>query len=116
MRVHMLISMASSEFSVAPGDAHECDEAEAARLFAAGYAIPIIEPATDPDAPVPALADIQSLRPEWVPVFEAEGFATVAAIAAATVEQLDALPVDGLGPKTAVKIIAEAQALLATES
>ena len=43
MRVRMLTGMAGLAMSLAPGDVHECDEAEAIRLIEAGYAVPEAE-------------------------------------------------------------------------
>lgn len=42
MKLKMLVSMVGG-VSLAPGDIHECDSAEAKRLIEAGYAVPFAE-------------------------------------------------------------------------
>ena len=41
MKVKMLTGMAGRDYSLSPGDEHECSDAEAARLIAAGFAEPL---------------------------------------------------------------------------
>ncbi len=43
----MLVGLSGPAFTRNPGDEHECDDAEAKRLIAAGFAVPIIEDPTE---------------------------------------------------------------------
>lgn len=43
MKIRMLVSMAGTGFSLSPGDETDRDDAEAARLIAAGFAVPVSE-------------------------------------------------------------------------
>ncbi len=53
------------------------------------------------------------VKEDWREAFTAANLGTVEAIAAATVEQLDAVDVKGLGKKKAADLIAAAKAALA---
>ena len=43
----MLVGLSGPTFTRDPGDEHECDDAEAKRLIAAGYAVPIVKDLTE---------------------------------------------------------------------
>lgn len=43
----MLVGLSGPTFTRNPGDEHECDDAEAKRLIAAGFAVPINEDPTE---------------------------------------------------------------------
>lgn len=47
----MLVGLSGPTYTRNPGDDHECDEAEAKRLIAAGYAVPIVEDVTERAVP-----------------------------------------------------------------
>lgn len=62
----------------------------------------------------PTLNQVTALKPEWLPHLAEAGIDTVAGVAAATVEQLDAIAkAKGLGPVTAQEAIDQAAALMA---
>jgi len=42
-KVTLLVGLSGQTSSYAPGDVYECDEAEAARLIGARYAVPFVE-------------------------------------------------------------------------
>lgn len=44
MKIKMLTSLSGPEYCLSPGDVREFPQAEAARLVAAGYAVPDVEP------------------------------------------------------------------------
>jgi hypothetical protein len=41
VKITMLVSLAGESFAVNAGDLYECDQAEAARMIAAGFAEPV---------------------------------------------------------------------------
>jgi hypothetical protein len=47
MKVKLKTSLSGPDISLASGDIHECDEAEAGRLIEAGYAVPYDEKAAE---------------------------------------------------------------------
>lgn len=47
MVVRLLVPIAGLGFSLGPGDPYECDDASAARLVAAGMAVPVEPPAAE---------------------------------------------------------------------
>lgn len=52
---------------------------------------------------------------DWLPAFRAAGIDSPEALSESTVEQLDALPVSGLGPVTAQRLIDAATEFVVTE-
>jgi hypothetical protein len=77
------------------------DDRNAAEWRAAGYS----EAQGDPCDP---LLDL-GIRPEWMDAFIEAGYDTREKIAALTVDDLDALPVRGLGRRRAEKILEAAR-------
>jgi hypothetical protein len=106
----VLINASGDRALVDPIDFHGADaRLNAAMWLAKGFAPEVAK--QDPPADKPTFAD---LVPEpWRDAFAKAGLDTVEAIAAATVDALDAIDVKGLGPATAAKLIEAAKAALA---
>lgn len=54
MRVRMLAGIAGPNISLAPGDEHDFDHADAARLIESGYAVPVAMVAVETAVAAPA--------------------------------------------------------------
>lgn len=62
MKIKMLVSMAGPAISLNVGDEHECDDAEAMRLIAAGFAVPVSEMTIERAVFKPARAEKRTAR------------------------------------------------------
>lgn len=80
---------------------------QVAEWEARGYKIRGAKPA----APSVSFTDL--VKVEWRSAFTAAGFGTLETLSRATAEQLDALPVKGLGPAKSAALVAAAKAALA---
>lgn len=43
MKIKMLVGLSGPAFTLSPGDEHDFEQAEALRLIAAEYAVPVVE-------------------------------------------------------------------------
>ena len=102
MRIRLLVSLQGPDTSLEHGDVirspDDLSERECANLLAAGFAEEVPEQS-------PGISAAPHMRAEWLPVFAQHGIATPADIAALDAADLDELPISGLGPSRAAKII-----------